>query len=195
MWRQHQSVVSPRFQKASKDNLKGTVTAKGTFRSAMMDGKWKDRKGRVERMVQVRDMVKLQGARWARLKVALIRWNACPLAQIPSCGARRKRPKLMSLGRTICLSGLLLRDKTLLFASLPIHCPRLWKKWQRMKRRGQGFSDVSYCTPLWWDAWHLADGTYEKLSAILANYKGEIGHRKSPLQILLIINIPYNISV
>lgn len=40
---------------------------------------------------------------------------------------RKKRPKLMSLERTIWLSGLLLRDKKLLFGSVPIHCPWLWK--------------------------------------------------------------------
>lgn len=47
--------------------------------------------------------------------ISLNGWNVCPLPQIPSCGARDKKnnnnnereQKLMSLGRTICLSGLL----------------------------------------------------------------------------------------
>ena len=82
------------------------------------------------------------------LKVSLIRWNVCPLPQIPLCGARKKRPKLMSLGRTICLSGLLLRDKKLVFASVPIACPWLWKKRRQMKGGAEDFWRI----PLYADA-------------------------------------------
>lgn len=54
-------------------------------------------------------------------------------------GRKKKRPKLMSLGRTICLSGLLLRDKKLLFASVPFQCPWLWRMWRWMKGGAKDF--------------------------------------------------------
>lgn len=62
----------------------------------------------------------------------------------------------MSLGRTICLSGLLLRDKKLLFASIPFQRPLIMKDMKVDERRGQGVLTppiVCRC------AWHLADET------------------------------------
>lgn len=107
-------------------------------------------------------------------KVSLIRWNVCPLPQIPSCGAKKKkkkkRPKLMSLGRTICLSGLLLRDKKLLFASVPMQCPWLWRMWRWMKGGAKDFWRAP-CMQKWWQAWHLSEETHELPSETSDSYE------------------------
>lgn len=98
--------LSQRFQKASRANQKGTVTAKGTSGLPMMDDK---KEGRQRRRKRERDAGgrerererqdrrakrEITGERGELMwKVSLIRWNVCPLPQIPSCGAGRRKKK------------------------------------------------------------------------------------------------------
>lgn len=87
-------------------------------------------------------------------KAVLIRWNVGPHQQIPLCGSRKggKIPMLMSLGRTICLSGLLLWDKKLLFAYFPATAPDYGRR-AGGRHVGQSISD-------WW--W--TDGGWTRIS-------------------------------
>lgn len=137
MWSRHQS-VDPTISKSIKREPKRYCNWRAPlgFLWLMLrqrQGGKRRRERRVER--------EIAGERGELMwKISLIRWNVCPLPQIPSCGAReKKRPKLMSLGRTICLSGLLLRDKKLLFASVPFQCPWLWRMWRWMKGGAKDF--------------------------------------------------------
>lgn len=96
-------------------------------------------------------------------KVSLIRWSVCPLPEIPSCGAKKrkekkKRPKLMSLGRSIQLSGLYWEIKSsslLLFPFAALYD----EGWEGGWKEGPRISDVSYCRERRWQVWHLADET------------------------------------
>lgn len=96
-------------------------------------------------------------------KVSLIRWSVCPLPEIPSCGAKKrkekkKRPKLMSLGRSIQLSGLYWEIKSsslLLFPFAALYD----EGWEGGWKEGPRISDVSYCRGRRWQVWHLADET------------------------------------
>lgn len=98
-------------------------------------------------------------------KVSLIRWSVCPLPEIPSCGAKKrkekkKRPKLMSLGRSIQLSGLYWEIKSsslLLFPFAALYD----EGWEGGWKDGPRISDVSYCRQRRWQVWHLADETHE----------------------------------
>lgn len=96
--------LSQRFQKASRANQKGTVTAKGTSGLPMMDDKkeGRQRRRKREREAGGREREKqdrranreITGERGELMwKVSLIRWNVCPLPQIPSCGAGKKKKK------------------------------------------------------------------------------------------------------
>lgn len=70
----------------------------------------------------------------------------------------KKRPKLMSLGRSIQLSGLYWEIKSsslLLFPFAALYD----EGWEGGWKEGPRISDVSYCRERRWQLWHLADET------------------------------------